>query len=232
MGRLLLQPAISLAAAVQAASGTSPEILSLLTIKTEDKACCFHTKMADWSRAMAVLWTENSSFLLEVDIMPLLRVHYGLGIVTIFILASALFCGCGNSDGSVTLNQIQTAELVKLLGTYEGDAHPRQIMGAMMTGIWTVTFSQDDAGALKCKCTLRLHDEQNGWGSPTTATADVKLYKGPANGEYSLKAEGQFSDSEPQWMITVGGISLTTGHAINKISLFDMDSYEITLSQK
>lgn len=148
------------------------------------------------------------------------------------VLFSALLCGCDNSGGTVTLNRSQTAELVKLLGTYEGDAHPRQIMGAMMTGVWTVTFFQDDASALKCKCTLRLHDEQNGWGSPTTATADVKLYKGSADGELSLKAEGQFSDSEPQWIITVGGISLTAGHVINTISLFDMDSYEITLQRK
>jgi hypothetical protein len=145
---------------------------------------------------------------------------------------ATFFCGCGNSDGSVTLKKGQTAESVKLLGTYEGDAHPQRIMGAMMTGVWTVTFIQDDAGALKCKTSLRLHDEQNGWGSPTTATADVKLYKGSADGEYSLKAEGRFSDSEPQWMIAVGGISLTSGHAINTISLFDMDSYQITLSRK
>jgi len=151
-------------------------------------------------------------------------------VVLVPLLAS--LCGCCNSDGSVSLDKSQTAELVKMLGTYEGDAYPQRIMGAMMTGIWRVTFFQDDSGALKCKCTLRLHDEQNGWGSPTTTTAGVKFYKGSGNGKYSLRTEGQFSDSEPQWMITINGISLTSGHAINTISLFDMDSYEVTLQRK
>jgi hypothetical protein len=140
--------------------------------------------------------------------------------------------GCGNSDGTVTLDKSQTSELVKLLGTFEGDAHPQRIMGAMMTGIWTVSFFQDDSGALKCKTSLRLHDEQNGWGNPTTTTAEVKFYKGSGNGEYSAKAEGQFSDSEPQWMIVIDGISPTSGHAKDTITLFDMDSYQITLSRK
>jgi hypothetical protein len=150
----------------------------------------------------------------------------------VLVLVSASLCGCGNSDGSVTLDKSQTSELVKMLGTYEGDAHPQRIMGAMMTGIWTATFFQDDSGVLKCKCSLRLHDEQNGWGNPTTTTTEVKFYKGSGNGEYSAKAEGQFSDSEPQWMITIAGISLTSGHAIDAITLFDMDSNEITLSRK
>lgn len=148
------------------------------------------------------------------------------------VLLSALLCSYGCSDGSVSLDKSQTAESVKMLGTYEGPAHPQRIMGVMMTGVWTATFFQDDNGALKCKCTLRLHDGQNGWGSPTTTTAEVKFYKGSGNDEYSAKAEGQFSDSEPQWMITVGGISLTSGHAINTITLFDMDSHQITLSRK
>ncbi len=120
-----------------------------------------------------------------------------------------------------------------MLGSYSGPAHAERIMGAMMTGIWTVTFFQDDSGVLKCKCTLRLHDEQNGWGSPSTTTADVKFYKGSGNGEYSLKAEGQFSDSEPNWMIPIDGISLTSGQAIiNTISLFDMSANEIKLHRE
>jgi hypothetical protein len=68
--------------------------------------------------------------------------------------------------------------------------------------------------------------------NPSAATADVKVFKGSTDSEYSLKAEGQFSDSEPQWMITVDGISPTSGHAKDTITLFDMDSNQITLSRK
>lgn len=148
------------------------------------------------------------------------------------VLLSVLLNGCGNSDGSLTLNQSQTAELVKLLGTYEGPAHAERIMGAMMTGVWTATFFQDDDGALKCKCTLRLHDEENGWGSPSTATADVKVFKGSADGLYDLKTEGSFSDTEPNWFVAVDGISLANGQAKSTVTLFDMNSYQIELSRK
>ena len=147
-------------------------------------------------------------------------------------LLACLLCGCGNSDGSVTFDKSQTSVLVKLLGAYEGDAHPKRIMGATMTGKWTVVFFQDNTGALKCKCTLRLHDEQYGWGNPTTATADFKFYKGSVDGEYNLKAEGRFSDGEPQWIVTTDGVSLTSGHGKDTITLFDMDSYAIPLSRK
>lgn len=148
------------------------------------------------------------------------------------VVLFGLLNGCGNSDGSVTLDKSQTAALVKLLGTYEGPAHPRRIMGAMMTGAWTVTFLLDDNGALKCKTSLRLHDSENGWGNPSTATADVRLYKGSANGECSIRVEGAFSESEPHWTVDIDGVALASGHPVDKITLFDMDSYEITLSQK
>jgi len=152
--------------------------------------------------------------------------------MAVLVLISRLLCGCGNPDGSVSLDKSQTAAVVKMLGAYSGPAHAERIMGAMMTGVWKVTFLQDDSGALKCKCTLRLHDEENGWGSPSTATADVKLYKGAADGLYDLKAEASFSNSEPNWLITVDGISLTSGQAINTISLFDMSSNEIKLQRQ
>ena len=141
-------------------------------------------------------------------------------------------CGCGHSDDLVSLDKSQTAELVKLLGTYQGPAHAERIMGAMMTGMWTVTFLQDDSGSLKCKCSLRLHDEQNGWGSPSTTTTDVKVLPGSTNGEYSLSIKGQFSDSEPPWTISINGISLTSGRAIDTFSLFDNASYEIRLQRQ
>lgn len=152
--------------------------------------------------------------------------------MAVLVLISAFFCGCGNSNGSVSLDKSQKAELVKLMGSYSGPAHAERIVGAMMTGVWKVTFLQDDIGALKCKCTLRLHDEQNGWGSPASATADVKLYKGAADGLYDLKAEASFSDSEPNWLISIDGISLTSGRAINTISLFDMSAYENKLHRE
>jgi hypothetical protein len=144
----------------------------------------------------------------------------------------AVLVGCGNSDGTVTLNKSQTAELVKLLGTYEGPAHSERIMGAMMTGTWTATFFQDESGVPKCKCTLRLHDEENGWGNPSTVNSDVKVYQKSGDSEYSLRTIGQFSDSEPQWSISIDGMSLSSGRTINTITLFDMSSYEITLQRK
>lgn len=148
------------------------------------------------------------------------------------MLLLGLLCGCGNSDGSLSLTKNQTAELVKSLGTYEGPAHAKQIMGAMMSGVWTATFFQNDNGDLKCKCTLRLHDSENGWGNPTTATADVKVFKGSADGECSVRVEGAFSESEPDWTVDIDGIFPASGHPVGTITLFDMDSYQIELSRK
>ena len=155
-------------------------------------------------------------------------------VKTIFgtLLLAILSSGCGNSDSGVALDKNQKAVLLNLLGSYKGEAHAERIMGAMMTGIWKVRFLQDDSGALKCKCTLQLHDEQSGWGSPTTATADVKLYKGVAAGLYDLKAEASFSDSAPNWLVCVDGISLAYEQAIKTISLFDMSSNEIKLQRQ
>jgi len=62
--------------------------------------------------------------------------------------------------------------------------------------------------------------------------ADVKLYKGVAVGLYDLKAEASFSDSEPNWLVCVDGISLASGQAIKTISLFDMSSNEIKLQRQ
>lgn len=147
-------------------------------------------------------------------------------------LVIGLLDGCGNSDGSLSLDQSQTTGLVQSLGTYEGPAHAEKIMGSMMTGVWKVTFYQDDDGALKCKCSLRLHDEQNGWGEPTTAVADVKVFKGSADGLFDLKAEASFSDNEPKWFVAVDGVSLASGSSVSKITLIDMDSNQITLQRK
>ena len=155
-----------------------------------------------------------------------------LALFSILVISIGLLAGCGNSDGSVSLNQNQTAGLVQSLGTFEGPAHAEEIMGAMMTGVWKVTFYQDDAGALKCKCSLQLHDEQNGWGEPTVAVADVRVFKGSAEGLYDLKAEGSFSDTEPKWFFGVDGVSLTSGNSVGTITLIDMDSNQITLSRK
>jgi hypothetical protein len=148
------------------------------------------------------------------------------------VLSFGLLTGCGNSDGSVSLNESQTAGLVQSLGTFEGPAHAEEIMGAMMTGVWKVTFFQDDTDALKCKCSLQLHDEQNGWGNPEITTTDVKVFKGSADGLYDLKAEGSFSDTEPKWFVGVDGVSLALGGSIGTITLIDMDSNQITLSRK
>jgi len=155
-------------------------------------------------------------------------------VKTIFgtLLLAILSSGCGNSDSGVGLDKNQKAVLLNLLGSYKGEAHAERIMGAMMTGVWKVRFLEDGSGALKCKCTLQLHDEQSGWGSPTTATADVKLFRGASAGLYDLKAEASFSDSEPNWFVCVDGISLSSGQAINAITLFDMSSYEIKLQRQ
>jgi hypothetical protein len=137
--------------------------------------------------------------------------------VLMAVLSFGLLNGFGNLDGSVSLDKNQKAELVKMLGSYSGQAHAERIMGAMMTGVSKVTF---------------LHDDEDGWGSPSTAIADVKLYEWSANGKYDLKAEGSFSDSEPDWLITIDGISLTSGQAKNTISLCDMSAYAIKLQRE
>ena len=105
-------------------------------------------------------------------------------------------------------------------------------MGAIITGEWTAKFFQDDNGDLKCKCTLRLHDSENGWGSPTSATADVKIYKGASDRLYDLKAEAGFSDTEPHWLVMVDNVSLASGSPVPQIKVFDMDAYEINLKRQ
>ena len=148
--------------------------------------------------------------------------------VLVSVLLSALLCGCGNADGTVTLNKSQTAELVKLLGTYKGPAHSERIMGAMMTGEWTVIFSQGETDGLKCKVTLRLHDEQNGWGSPKSDTVTPRIWKGSANNQYNLQADG----NEMTWMLPIKDLTLASQQPVNTISLFDAASYEITLHRE
>lgn len=156
--------------------------------------------------------------------------------ISVFAVLAAslaiLSCGCGNSDGSLSPNHNQTAKFVTLLGTYEGQAHSQRIMGATMTGIWTVKFFEDDNGRLMCKCSLRLNDSQNGWGRPTVAVADVKVFKGSSDRLYDLKAEASFSKDEPNWLVTVDGVSLTPGNSVGTITLFDMDANQITLNRK
>jgi hypothetical protein len=148
------------------------------------------------------------------------------------VLLSLSFCGCDNSDGTVALDKSQTTELVKLLGTYEGPAHSERILGALMTGTWTVTFLQDDNRGLRCKASLQLHDSENGWGSPSTTTVAVKLFAGSGNGQYRLSTEGRFSDTEPPWRISIDRISPASGHSIETITLLDNASYEIRLQRK
>lgn len=145
--------------------------------------------------------------------------------VVMAVVLFGLLNGCGNSDGSVALDKSQTARLVELLGTYEGPAHAEQIMGAMMTGVWTVTFFQDESDGLKCKATLRLHDEQNGWGSPKNDTVTPRIWRGSGNNQYNLQADG----SEMKWMLPIKDVSLASQQPVTTISLFDMASYEITL---
>jgi hypothetical protein len=147
------------------------------------------------------------------------------------LAAAVVTCstGCGNSDSSVTLNREQTAALVKLLGTYVGDAYPKRIMGAMMTGTWTVKFFQDDAGVMQCKCTLQLHDEQYGWGRPESEVVGVKVFKWPEN-DYTFQASGQ----KMNWRIysPEKHVTLTSGQAVDSVSLFDAESNEILLRRR
>jgi hypothetical protein len=149
-----------------------------------------------------------------------------LGSLTSGISASA------SSDDTITLNKDHTTALLKVLGTYEGNAQPRRIMGAMMTGVWKVRFLQEDSGVLRCETSLRLHDSENGLGKPSTSKADVKIYKASSDGEYSIRAEGAFSKSEPDWTIAIDGIALASGRQVDRITLFDKNSYEITLHRQ
>ena len=92
-----------------------------------------------------------------------------------------------------------------------------------MTGVWTATFFQDDGGALKCKCTLRLHDSENGWGNPSIATADAKIFKGAADGEYSVRVEGAFSETEPHWTVDIDGVALASGRVVSMLGPRSLD---------
>ena len=148
-------------------------------------------------------------------------------VVSIAILVS----GCGNSDGSLSLDNQQTAKLVNRLGTYEGRAHSERIMGAMMTGTWTAKFFEDEKGRLKCKCSLQLYDSEYGPGDKSVAVANVKLFKGSADGLYDLKAEASFSQDEPDWLIVVDGIPMNSTSPIASITLFDMSANQIRLSR-
>lgn len=163
---------------------------------------------------------------MKMNFIKWITVFYAL-VVSIGVLVS----GCGNSDGSLSLDNQQTAKLVNRLGTYEGRAHSERIMGALMTGTWTAKFFEDDKGRLKCKCSLQLYDSEYGRGDKSVAVADVKLFKGSADGLYDLKAEASFSQNEPDWLIVVNGISLNSNSPIESISLFDMDAYQIKLSR-
>ena len=66
--------------------------------------------------------------------------------------------------------------------------------------------------------------------------ADVKIYNdsgnGEYNGKYSIRVEGAFSDDEPHWTIDVDDVSLTAESLVKSITLFDEDSYQITLSRR
>lgn len=149
-------------------------------------------------------------------------------VVSIAVLVS----GCGNSDGSLSLNNQQNAKLVTRLGTYEGRAHSERIMGATMTGTWTATFFEDEKGRLKCKCSLQLYDSEYGRGDKSVAVADVKLFKGSADELYDLKAEDRFNQNEPDWLIVVDGIPMNSTNPIQSITLFDMSANQITLTRQ
>ena len=113
------------------------------------------------------------------------------------------------------------------LGTYGGAATEKLILGAMMSGRWTVSFPLGDDGTLKCKCTLRLHDEFHGWGDPSTQIADIVWEKQSGNPNFIGRAN--ISDFHSSVYVEVPPQS---GQPVNSIHLFDADAYDLTLNRK
>ena len=143
------------------------------------------------------------------------------------ILFSILVCGC---DG---VSKNETSQIAKFLGNYNGAAQPKRIMGAMMTGKWSVSFVQDENGILKCECTCRLHDEFHGWGEPETETVNIKWYTGSNKSDKydNFEYVGEAMGEQMKWTVRVCVPSLKSGQTINAITLIDQDYSEITLNR-
>ena len=141
--------------------------------------------------------------------------------VLALILIAALACGCD------VVSKKQMAEMKNQLGTYGGAATENRIMGAMMSGRWTVSFPLGDDGTLKCKCTLRLHDEFHGWGEPSTQIADIAWEKQSGNPNFVGRANA--SDFSSTIYVEV---SPQTDQPVNSITLCDADFNDLTLTRK
>lgn len=131
-----------------------------------------------------------------------------------------MICGCGPT---YTFDK----DIVTRLGTFEGTAPPRRVMGSSMTGVWTVGFYKDDKGDLYCKCTLQLHDSQSGWNRPESETAKMEILPGEETGKCRLKGTGKdlFDD------VIFNEVSPESG-SVKEAFLFDNDTVEVVLQRK
>jgi hypothetical protein len=140
---------------------------------------------------------------------------------TISLLTLALGLAVGGCD------EDKIAIDAARLGTYQGTPEARRIMGAEMTGIWTVSFSTNEAGDLYCKCTLKLHDSTEGWGRPTSETVKLEVSRDKENaGKYRLRADGTNIFNS----VGFNGISPESG-SVKEGFLFDKDDYEVVLKK-
>jgi hypothetical protein len=143
-------------------------------------------------------------------------------IIRLWALGLCLcLCSCGVSKD-------KQAEIYSLLGTYEGPATQKRVMGALMSGKWTVRFVLEENGELKCKCTLRLHDQFHGWGAPTTETARIKWTKDWQGAAYYGVADSMEGNN---FSVRIAVPPLESGQSVSRITLWDADSYELTLER-
>lgn len=128
--------------------------------------------------------------------------------------------GDSSSDATKAVNEVTR------IGTYEGTAEPRRVMGVLMTGHWTVAVFKHKNGVLKCKCILRSYDAQAGWNEPRSETVEMEKTSGEEAGKCKLKATGKnvFQD------VVFNEVSLESG-SIKEAFLFDNDTVEVALKQ-
>ena len=138
---------------------------------------------------------------------------------TVLLVSLLAVGGCGPS---YTFDK----DIVTRLGTYEGTAPPRRIMGSQMTGVWTVSFYKDDKGDLFCRCTLRLHDSQSGWNRPESETAKMEILPGEEAGKCRLKGTGKDLFDN----VIFNEVSPETG-SVKEAFLFDNDAVEVVLQR-
>ena len=150
-----------------------------------------------------------------------------VAVIPIILAVSGSDHSGSPSAGTTRSGSSEMAEIAKLLGTYDGGAVEKRVMGSMMSGKWIVKFWLGDDGKMKCMCLCQLHDEAHGWGEPQRETVDVKWAKGGSgHNKYSGEALGK---EITHWIVRVEVPDPKSGVAVHRIHLIDADSNELIL---